>query len=76
MPEEAKSFVGLSRMVLNSIESCDLDVRTNLVNNLVLTGGSTLFQNFAERLNNDLNQLMPGVSSLPFNLTVFVITLS
>jgi actin-related protein len=50
-------------MVYNSINNCDIDLRPLLFNNVVVTGGNTLFSGFNERLNYELPLKAPGVSS-------------
>lgn len=41
----------LDEIVDNSIQSCPVDTRKKLYENIVLSGGSTLFTNFDKRLN-------------------------
>jgi actin beta/gamma 1 len=38
---------------------CDLDVRKDLYENLVLSGGSTMFPGIAERLEKEITSLAP-----------------
>jgi actin-related protein len=54
--------VGVSQLVFNSISACDIDLRPLLFNNVIVTGGNTLFPGFTERLGNDLPMMVPGVS--------------
>lgn len=54
--------VGVHEMVFNSINHCDIDLRPLLFNNIVVTGGNTLFSGFNERLNYELPLKAPGVS--------------
>ena len=42
----------------NSIEKCDVDVRESLYSNIVLSGGTTNFTGFKERLEKELNNLL------------------
>ena len=53
----------MHQLVNNSISNCDIDLRPLLFNNVVVTGGNTLFPGFNERLNYELPMLAPGVSS-------------
>ncbi|XP_036203906.1 actin-related protein T2 [Myotis myotis] len=48
---------GLSRMVSCSISKCDADIRGALYGEIVLSGGSTLFQGLDDRLLKELEQL-------------------
>ncbi|KAI8644645.1 actin family [Parasitella parasitica] len=58
--EKTNKLVGVHDMVYNSINNCDIDLRPLLFNNVVVTGGNTLFRGFNERLNNDLPLKAPG----------------
>lgn len=46
----------LDEIVDNSIQSCPIDTRRKLYENVVLSGGSTLFENFDKRLNKQIQQ--------------------
>jgi len=67
--ETNPEFQPVQYLIQNSITSCDVDMRTSLYSNIVLTGGNTLFSGFADRLNYEMGVLAPGVS-LPFPLTL------
>jgi actin-related protein len=41
--------------------ACEPDLKSQLLQNVVLTGGGSLLVGFAERLNNELNKQWPGV---------------
>jgi actin-related protein 3 len=41
----------LDEIVDNSIQSCPIDTRRKLYENIVLSGGSTMFKDFDQRLN-------------------------
>ncbi len=41
-------------LILESIERCDVDMRSELLSNIILTGGNTLFLGFKERLYKEL----------------------
>ena len=58
--EKESKFVGVHDMVYNSINNCDIDLRPLLFNNVVVTGGNTLFKGFNERLNYELPLKAPG----------------
>lgn len=73
--EESKTkdkYVGVHEMVHNSINSCDIDLRPLLFNNVVVTGGNTLFNGFNERLNYELPLKAPGVSDMIVKTFLFV----
>ncbi|KAI7897818.1 actin family [Cokeromyces recurvatus] len=52
--------VSVSQLVFNSISACDIDLRPLLFNNVIVTGGNTLFPGFTERLSNELPMMVPG----------------
>lgn len=51
---------GLHLNIYKSIMHCDIDVRRNLYNNIVLSGGSTMFPGLGKRLEKELEELVPG----------------
>ena len=53
------SSAGVHEMTYNCIMKCDEDVRKDMFSNIVLSGGSTLFPGFAERLKNEITALAP-----------------
>lgn len=54
MSQELKASTGLINMIGESINRCDPDIRRDLFQNVVLTGGSSLFPGLNERLHNEL----------------------
>ncbi|KFO31782.1 actin-related protein T2 [Fukomys damarensis] len=50
---------GLAKMVLASVTKCDTDIQKTLFREMVLSGGSTLFQGLEERLLRELEMLAP-----------------
>ncbi len=58
------SFIGLEqdgihRLTHESIKKCDVDVRKDLYGNVVMSGGSTMFNGIAERMQKELEALAP-----------------
>jgi actin-related protein len=51
--------VGIHEICYNSIKRCDLDLRKDLYQNIVLSGGSSMYPGFAERLHKELVALNP-----------------
>ena len=47
-------------MVYQSIMKCDLDVRKDLYSNVILSGGNTMFPNMTERVQKELQTLIPS----------------
>jgi centractin len=54
-----EEFVGIHECVVTSIKRADLDLRKTLYSNIVLSGGSTLFPGFGDRLLNEIKRLAP-----------------
>lgn len=50
---------GINEVLGNSIMKSDMDLRKTLFQNIVLSGGSTLFRGFGDRLLNDLKKIAP-----------------
>jgi actin-related protein len=45
-----KEFDGIDKTTFNSILECDIDVRRDLYGNIILSGGTTMFEGMGERL--------------------------
>ncbi|PKI42214.1 hypothetical protein CRG98_037394, partial [Punica granatum] len=52
--EVAPSTRGLSQMVIESINKCDVDIRRELFSSILLAGGTASMQQLKERLEKDL----------------------
>ncbi|VDO12262.1 unnamed protein product [Rodentolepis nana] len=50
---------GIHETTYNSIMKCDVDIRKDLYSNTVLSGGSTMFQGIAERMQREISALAP-----------------
>lgn len=50
----------IHEMVYQSIMKVDLDVRKDLYNNIILSGGSTMFPGTPERVMKELSTLVPS----------------
>ena len=50
---------GLHEMISNTINECSVDARRDLLCNIVVAGGSTMFPNLPERLRAELEGLVP-----------------
>jgi actin, other eukaryote len=51
---------GFHEMVHQSINKCDIDVRRDLYANIVLSGGTTMYQGLPERLTKEVGNLAPS----------------
>jgi len=50
---------GLDQMIYHSIMSCQIDLRQDFFGHIVLSGGNTMFEGIAERLEKELKALAP-----------------
>ncbi|EGG24304.1 actin domain-containing protein [Cavenderia fasciculata] len=51
---------GIHEITYNSIMKCDIDIRRELYNNIVLSGGSTMFPGMADRMHKEIFALAPS----------------
>jgi len=51
---------GIHDLTYSSILKCDIDIRKDLYQNIVLSGGSTMFQGIDKRLNKEITALAPA----------------
>ena len=55
---------GIHEMCYNSIMKCNLDIRRDMYANIVLSGGSTMFPGFPERMQNEITALAPPTTKV------------
>lgn len=53
------NFSGIHESIVDSIMKCDEDIRKDLFNNIVLSGGNTMFEGLSERLEKEIKKLAP-----------------
>ncbi|KAL2301300.1 hypothetical protein Nmel_011868 [Mimus melanotis] len=58
------TMLGVSHVVTTSVGMCDIDIRPGLYGSVIVAGGNTLIQSFTDRLNRELSQKTPPVTSL------------
>lgn len=56
---ELNSVKGFHQMILESINKCDVDLRKELLSNIILTGGNTLFSGFVDVMQKKLVDIAP-----------------
>jgi actin-like protein 6A len=64
---------GLAHMIHTCVSNCDSDLlirKDSLVSNVLVTGGNTLYPNFTERLQSELNVLSPHGSNMRYKVVV------
>ncbi|CAE7925939.1 unnamed protein product [Symbiodinium sp. KB8] len=52
--------VGIHKMAASSVLGCGLDIQKSLANSVVLSGGSTLFPGMCQRVQEELQRLLPS----------------
>eukprot|EP00053_Salpingoeca_punica_P004509 m.49475 g.49475 ORF g.49475 m.49475 type:complete len:514 (+) comp12826_c1_seq1:2177-3718(+) len=50
---------GVHKMVMETIKACPIDLVKEMYGNIVLSGGTTLLEGFADRLRHDLREIAP-----------------
>merc|ERR1712178_166395 len=55
---DGKEMMGLHELAKKTIDDCDLDVRKDLLQNIVMSGGTTMFPNMPERLQAEIEGLV------------------
>jgi actin-related protein len=54
-----REFAGIHQTTFDSIMKCDVDIRKDLYGNIVLSGGTTMFDGIAERMEKEIKALAP-----------------
>jgi len=54
---DGKEMMGLHELTKKTVDDCDLDVRKDLLANIVMSGGTTMFPNMPERLQAEVEKL-------------------
>merc|ERR1712179_254739 len=50
---------GVHKLTFSSIMKCDVDIRRDLYGNIVMSGGTTMYQGIPERVQKEVKQLAP-----------------
>ncbi|KAF7998693.1 hypothetical protein HF325_006877 [Metschnikowia pulcherrima] len=62
VPENGVQTIrGLSQMITHALASVDIDLRTSIAHNVIVTGGTSLIPQLTERLNTELLSANPGL---------------
>ncbi len=59
-----KELEGFHEISYNSILKCDIDIRKDLYANIVMSGGTTMFQGIPERLSKEITNLAPSTMKI------------
>jgi len=54
-----KEQEGIHKLTFSSIQQCDVDIRRDLYENVVMSGGTTMFKNIDTRMKQELTSLAP-----------------
>merc|ERR1712117_811314 len=55
-----KEQEGIHQLTYDSIQKCDIDIRKDLYQNIVLSGGTTMFDKIDKRLEKEITALAPA----------------
>jgi len=61
---DGKEMMGLHELTKKTVNDCDLDVRKDLLGNVVMSGGTTMFPNMPERLQAEIQGLVPEATKV------------
>merc|ERR1719439_303979 len=61
---DGKEMMGLHELTRKTVNDCDLDVRKDLLGNVVMSGGTTMFPNMPERLQAEIQGLVPEATKV------------
>ncbi len=50
---------GIHKLTFQSIMKCDVDIRKDLYGNVVMSGGTTMYQGIPERVQKEIKSLAP-----------------
>merc|ERR1719414_984010 len=59
-----KDGAGIHDLIFKSIKQCDVEIRTDLYANVVLSGGTTMFAGIGERITKELTALAPSTMKI------------
>jgi actin len=60
-------ITGIHETTFNSIQKCDIDIRRELYGNIVLSGGTTMFEGVETRLSDEISKLAPKDAKIRVN---------
>jgi len=59
-----KELLGMHELAKQTVSDCDMDVRKDLYTSVVMSGGTTMYENMPERLQAELKQLVPEATQV------------
>ena len=61
---DGREHDGMSKLTYKSIQKCDIDNRKDLYANIILSGGTTMFDGLPERLKADIVKMAPATMNI------------
>lgn len=65
-------MLGIHELLVNSITRADLDLRKTLYSQIVLSGGSTFFSGFGDRLLNEVRKMAPKDTKVSISILLSI----
>jgi len=62
---------GIHEVLVNTIQRCDMDLRSILYDNIILAGGTTCLQNFGERFLKEVKSLKHSLSPKQVHIRIY-----
>jgi len=62
--KEGDETLGVHKMCQASINDCDMDIRRDLYQNVILSGGTTLYEGLPDRLEKELDSMAPAANMI------------
>jgi len=62
--KEGDEALGMHEMSFASIQDCDVDIKMDLYGNIILSGGTTLYQGLPDRLEAEVDKKCPNTGSV------------
>lgn len=62
-----KEWPSMPELVFNSVKACDIDVRRTLYENLVMSGGTTMYPGIPDRLKKEVKTMAPAKINVEVN---------
>ena len=59
---------GIGEVCFNAFQKCDIDTKKELYNNIILSGGNTMFNGFTDRLSQELKSMVPASMKEEINI--------
>lgn len=59
-----REFSGIHQLTYDSIMKCDIDIRKDLFANIVLSGGTTMYEGLSDRLSKEVASLAPSTMKI------------